>query len=212
MFETDSDGVPKDPSAYRSLAFWQSRYSLNEHHEWLALSEEQLRAHFSPLLHQGTRVLVLGCGTSSFSRSLHNMFNCDSILSVDFAPSAIEHMKRVEPGMQWAVMDVCRLDLPDHCQNVVVDKATLDAIFSDGGSPWSPSDLVNGEVGLAVREAWRVLKGGGWFVSVSLGQPHFRLPLFTGCAEWANVQSHPLGTFSHIYKLQKPLTLVRRDE
>lgn len=204
MFETDKDGIPKDPNAYRSQQFWESRYAAQEHHEWLRMTRQDINEHLCPLIQPRHRVLVLGCGTSDFSKTIQVECQC-LVTSVDYAESAIEHMQRVEPEMTWMVMDICDMrQIGDAVFDVVIDKATFDALFSDGSSPWDPSERVREDVRRAVQEAHRVLKPGGWLVSVSLGQPHFRLP-FLRCADlnWQSVLSMPLGTFSHIYKLQK---------
>lgn len=205
MFPVDKNGIPVDPNAYRSRDFWDTRYATGQHHDWLAVSKEDLAEHFKPFITEESRVLVLGCGTSPFSRDLLKILKPHSVESVDYAPSAITHMQETHPDMTWRVMDI--RDMQEYANgsfDCVVDKATLDAFFADGSSPWDPSDQVRSDVGMAIKECHRVLKPSGWFLSVSLGQPHFRLPYYTveGLV-WQQVDKKAFSTFSHIYCLRR---------
>ena len=87
--------------------------------------------------------------------------------------------------------------------DLVLDKATIDGVWSDGGCPWNPSDGVRADFAAILDEVYRILRkdersgsnrnsssgtvsnnsssGGGLgeFYSCLLGQPHHRLPLLS---------------------------------
>lgn len=202
MFELDRDGIPKDASAYRSKEFWEWRYAQGDHHDWLCSSTDSLSSCLSFLTPEST-VLVLGCGTSSFSQDLYETYKC-KVVNVDYASSAIEFMRKTYPHLISDVMDIRSLEFPDSQFDAVIDKATLDALWSDGGSPWDPSEVVISDVHRVISEVHRVLKPEGRFVSVSLGQPHFRLSYYQKMAPWSQVKpAVGLDTFSHLYQLTK---------
>lgn len=82
-------------------------------------------------------------------------------------------------------MDMRSLQFPTASFDVVLDKASLDAIWTDGGSVWTPSPAVTEDVTRTVDEILRVLRPGtGRFLSISFGQPHFRLPLLQRPGQW----------------------------
>lgn len=102
------------------------------------------------------------------------------IVNIDYSEPVIQHMQERTvhlPAMQWLTMDMRQLRFPDGSFTVVLDKGSMDAVWTDGGSVWDPSEAVRRDVAQTVEEILRVLVPGGRFVSISLGQPHFRRPL-----------------------------------
>ncbi|KAI8866017.1 S-adenosyl-L-methionine-dependent methyltransferase [Ramicandelaber brevisporus] len=76
--------------------------------------------------------------------------------------------------MAWHEMDIRDLKYPDEYFDVVIDKATMDALMCEKGDVWDPSPELCASVAGEVDEAYRVLKPGGHFIYATFGQPHFR--------------------------------------
>jgi ubiquinone/menaquinone biosynthesis C-methylase UbiE len=113
-----------------------------------------------------------------YSLGYHNQ------VSIDFSRVAIEAMKTKHQALNldWKVMDVRKLEMPDASFDVATDKGTLDAMLH--GSPWDPEDDVKANVKAYVDEVARVLKPGGrWFYITNL-QPHFLKPLLPRPNTW----------------------------
>lgn len=103
------------------------------------------------------------------------------------------------PKMSWITADFRDMStFPTGSFTVVLDKGSLDALWSDGGSQWSPSEAVLADIDAALKEVLRVVvKPAGRFVSISFGQPHFRVP-FMQRDGWKLVNQQVLGLY-YIY-------------
>lgn len=65
-----------------------------------------------------------------------------SITNIDYSSVCISTMSARHsdcPGMTWHEMDVRQLSFPDASFDVVLEKATLDAIMVDEKTPWEVS-------------------------------------------------------------------------
>ena len=81
--------------------------------------------------------------------------------------------------MKWLVADMRELaGLDDGSFDLVIDKAAVDALQCDEGSPWDPNPAVLEDVARTCEQVLRVLRPGGTFVSISFQQPHFRKRYF----------------------------------
>lgn len=100
-----------------------------------------VRKHVKP----GGRVLEAGCGLAHFTVAMNALGYAAE--GVDYAPQAIERVRRRFPGLPLAVADVRRLGVPDE---------TYDAVYS-------PGVVEHFEAGPEpiLRETFRVLKPGG---------------------------------------------------
>ena len=80
--------------------------------------------------------------------------------------------------------------------DVVLEKATLDALLAAERSQWRVSKTTSDLVDRTLCEVSRVLKPGGRFLSHTFAQAHFRLPFYArpeygwsvGCRELADAQ------------------------
>lgn len=129
------------------------------------------------------------------------------ILNVDYSEKVIEMMKErtrdTFPSLQWATMDFRSMsELGDSSFDVVLDKGSLDALWSDGGSQWDPSECVLADISAALNEVIRLLKPNGKFISITFGQPHFRLPHMKRPESWELISNEKLGLY-YIYIFQK---------
>lgn len=131
----------------------------------------------------------------------------EDIFNVDYSEKVIEVMrertKDTFPSLQWATMDFRSMpELKDSTFDVVLDKGSLDALWSDGGSQWDPSKSVLADINASLNEILRILKPKGKFVSITFGQPHFRLPHMKRPQSWELISNEKLGLY-YIYTFQK---------
>ena len=65
----------------------------------------------------------------------------ENIISTDISEVCIANQKRAFPHLTWQVADIMHLkDFNDDSFDVVIEKATLDALLVGEKSPWHPSD------------------------------------------------------------------------
>lgn len=129
------------------------------------------------------------------------------IFNVDYSEKVIEMMKErtkdTFPSLQWATMDFRDMsDLSDSSFDVILDKGSLDALWSDGGSQWDPSETVLADISASLNEVIRLLKSKGKFISITFGQPHFRLPHMQRPEFWELISNEKVGLY-YIYTFQK---------
>lgn len=129
------------------------------------------------------------------------------ILNVDYSEKVIEKMKErtqdTFPTLKWLTMDFRDMKILQDCTfNLVFDKGSLDALWSDGGSQWDPSETVLKDIHLSLDEVLRVLKPDGRFISITFGQPHFRLPHMERLGKWNLISNQRLGLY-YIYTFKK---------
>ncbi|XP_071062469.1 uncharacterized protein ece2a isoform X3 [Pseudochaenichthys georgianus] len=82
-----------------------------------------------------------GCGNSSMSGDMYSA-GYRSITNIDYSSVCISTMgARYShcPGMTWQQMDVRQLSFPEASFDVILEKATLDAIMVEEKSPWEVS-------------------------------------------------------------------------
>ncbi|CAG07695.1 unnamed protein product, partial [Tetraodon nigroviridis] len=82
-----------------------------------------------------------GCGNSSLSGDMSNAGN-QSITNIDYSSVCIATMRDRYghcPSMTWHQMDIRRLSFPDASFDVILEKATLDAIVVEEKSQWQIS-------------------------------------------------------------------------
>jgi EEF1A lysine methyltransferase 4 len=144
--QVDSEGrantIPANNATYSELTYWNDRFACEEAYEWL-LGYAELASILDKLpLGKQSRILSVGCGNSSLTIDMHNA-GYSSIVSTDFSEVVIAAMRSRHndlPGLTWEVMDMLNLTYPDSSFDVVLDKAAMDAIHTNEGSVWSPSD------------------------------------------------------------------------
>ncbi|KAG9160072.1 hypothetical protein Leryth_005802 [Lithospermum erythrorhizon] len=137
--------------------------------EWYA-EWEDLKSPLLPHLNSldgGSQILVPGCGNSRLSEYLYDE-GFKGITNIDFSKVAITGMLRknvrVRKEMKWRVMDMTHMQLDDESFDAVVDKGGLDALMEPGHGPKLGNQYLS--------EVKRVLKVGGKFICLTLGESH----------------------------------------
>lgn len=193
----------KDNSVYRLREYWDERFEEEEEYEWLA-SYKDVRSQIRSVIPSTSRVLVVGHGNSRLGIDLHED-GYRNVTNSDFSKVVIDKMKARYPQLLWIEADM--LSLSRCCDFVekfdyVLDKAAMDALVTDEGDPWNPSERTREEVGMVCREARSVLKEGGKLIQISFQQPHFRKALMSSEAILEEVRSVEvgLGYFFYVWK------------
>ena len=169
------DLLPKQFQQFQDRTYWDTffRERKQEAFEWYGTYEE-LRPFVAKTVEgskgkQRERMLVIGCGNSDFSTELYCKGGYHRVVNVDFSAPVIEEMQHKTqelcPEMEWKVMDVTTMSkaLGTASFDVVLDKGTLDAIFSTPESE-GPADLMLDEVGRVLSPIF------GRYMVVTLGQ------------------------------------------
>lgn len=132
--------LPDKNATYKLQEYWDKRYTKEDNFEWCKSYED-----FKELIHEHVgkrdRILMLGCGNSTLSEDMYND-GYRNIINIDFSPVVIENMKRkckdlVE--MEWMVMDITSMTFAASSFDVVIEKATLDALMVEEKNLWAPS-------------------------------------------------------------------------
>jgi len=132
--------------------YWDERYTKDpEPFDWY-----QRYSGVRDLINQYVKredvILMAGCGNS---RLTEDMFEdgYTTITNVDVSRVVIDQMLekyKDKPTLQWQQMNVCALDFPDETFDVVIAKATVDAVLCGEGSTANVAKLCS--------EVSRVLK------------------------------------------------------
>jgi SAM-dependent methyltransferase len=170
--EPKSKLLPSEIGDFRSKGFWQQFFEARggKAFEWYGAWVNFAPNFFALTPDTSARILVVGCGNSGMSAQLYAA-GYTNVTNVDFDAGVIEEMRRKHaekcPKMQWRVMDVTAMhDLGDGAFDVVLDKGTMDAMFTDASADVLAS--IDGMLG----EVRRLLAPGGLYLIVTLAQEH----------------------------------------
>ena len=114
---------------------------------------------------------MVGCGNSQLSEQMFQ----DRYQNTDISEVCIENQQKMLPYLTWKVADIKNLkDFEDGTFDIVIKKATLDALLVGEKSQWDPSEEAEEGIGNCLSEISRVLKPqNGRFLSITFAQPHF---------------------------------------
>ncbi|KAM8839308.1 EEF1A lysine methyltransferase 4 isoform 1-T2 [Synchiropus picturatus] len=188
------DSLPENNSRYKDVDYWDERYKTEVCYDWLgefSKFQHLLEKH----LKKEDSILILGCGNSSMSGDMYSA-GYQSITNIDYSSVCVSNMKdRYShcPGMSWLEMDIRQLSFHDAAFNVVIEKATLDAIMVDEKSPWEVSPQTSAFIHQALAEVSRCLKPGGLFISVTFAQPFFRKRLLARAEYHWSIKQYSYG-------------------
>lgn len=173
----------RENDKYGKKSYWDERFGEEQSFEWLmefAACKDQLLPHLLPT----DRILIVGCGNSSFSASLYDA-GYTNIVNIDYSCVVVDKMRSLNqtlrPNMTWLEMDMTKLSFIDGEFDVVIDKAAMDALVVSEGDVWNPNEGVVLQVDRMCHEVSRVLNSSrGLFLLISFSQPHFRTKYLMG--------------------------------
>ncbi|KAG7263960.1 hypothetical protein CRUP_024294 [Coryphaenoides rupestris] len=99
-------------------------------------------------------MLRLGCGNSAMSGEMYAA-GYRRITNIDYSSVCVDAMAARHahcPGMTWHQMDARQLHFPDAAFDVVLEKATLDAMMVDEKDPWKVSPKTAGLIQQVLKE------------------------------------------------------------
>lgn len=133
--------LPEKNSSYKLQEYWDRRFSKEDNFEWCRSYKDFKHLIFEHV-NRSDRILMLGCGNSSLSEDMYRD-GYKNIVNIDFSAVVIENMKRkckdlVE--MQWMVMDITNIAFTESSFEVIIEKATLDALMVEERDPWNPTE------------------------------------------------------------------------
>ena len=142
-----------------------------------------------------SRVLILGCGNSTFGADMLADGWTGGIVNVDFSPTVISQMQQLHADRVGKLDFICAdvteplAFLTSASFDLIVCKGTLDAVLCSAGNRASALNMV--------RECTRLLAPGhGIFFLVTAGNPDSRLEFLEYQNEltyfWRGVSVHPL--------------------
>lgn len=173
-------------TVFSKKEYWNERFTEEEAYDWLVKFDE-LSKHILCHLNRDDRILVIGCGNSSFSQELYDA-GFENVTNIDFSDVVIDKMRamhqEIRPKMQWICADMCNLvdtHFSPNSFDVIIDKATIDAIMVDEGDVWDP-DLAVIEKCDQMLQGFSILldSSKGKLISLSFAQPHFRTKYLHG--------------------------------
>ncbi|EGT51117.1 hypothetical protein CAEBREN_01789 [Caenorhabditis brenneri] len=182
---------------YARMDYWDKRFETEKNFEWLS-GLEAFQHIVTPLIPKSSSIAHIGCGSSQVSMQLWNL-GYKNITNVDYSKVLIENGRLEHPYMEWIADDITTLaNCESSSFDVVLEKATIEAILVTEKSAWEPSDSALQNLENIFSSICRVLKPNGIFISVSFTQPHFRVPALLREKNWS-VEMFEFGESFHYY-------------
>ena len=164
-------------SDYKLKSYWDNRFEAEDQYDWLVKFNE-IQPYIVPkMTSKEAKILIVGCGNSTFSADLYD-FGYKNITNIDFSEVCIARMQQkhttLRPEMTWVTMDMTELLFNDQEFDIVIDKASMDALLVDEGDVWDPEESTISLVDKMCAGISQVLKPGGLFLQITFAQTHFR--------------------------------------
>ncbi|VDK42297.1 unnamed protein product [Anisakis simplex] len=157
---------------YKKASYWNERFSNEETFEWIA-EWDQFAHLILPHLDANHRSVIIMHSTSFIFDFFGNIY-------------VVEINGRITMSMKWICDDIRTLSkLDDQTFDIVIEKATIEALTADEKSAWSYSNDALRDIDAVYNSVFRTLVNNGTFFSISFTQPHFRVPLIMKDRHWS---------------------------
>ena len=129
------DLLPKNHEQFRQTDYWDSFFKKRgrKAFEWYGEYAE-LCGVLHKYIKLKDQILMVGCGNSTLSADLFDVGYKD-LVSIDLSSVVVKQMKqqheKVRPELLFKEMDVTKMDFEEDRFSCVVDKGTLDAMFTN---------------------------------------------------------------------------------
>ncbi|OQV23980.1 Methyltransferase-like protein 13 [Hypsibius exemplaris] len=162
--------IPSDPKGFQDPKYWDTFFaSRSTAFEWYGNflgSADILCKYIKPK----DDIMVIGCGNSEMSAEMYYT-GLRKITNIDISQVVVDRMAKKYkddcPDMKFVKEDVMNMStIASESFSVVLDKATFDALVADGSAT---STEIAGKI---CCEVDRVLKLGGRYICITLGQRH----------------------------------------
>lgn len=161
-----------DSFDYSSPTYWDKRYAKQEGtFEWYGVKWPVLEKILQPYVQPESRLLHIGTGNSKLPEDMYHA-GFHNQVAADISETVITKMTaklgHLAPGLEFRVEDALRSSFEAESFDAVFEKGTLEALAADRDCGlFEPGcQMLAGEKG-CVLEAFRVLRPGGIFVSVT---------------------------------------------
>ena len=165
--------------------YWDERYKTRDaresHFDWLADSESTLE-HVLPFVRPNSRILDLGCGTSSFALNLQKSSAVAvEVVCLDYSYSAVKTMKSIHnhdrsksslSSVHFIQADATKTPFKAGTFDVILDKGTTDSVlkFEDRRKAHLMAQRLQ-------LEALRILSPLGVYLQITDEDPDLRTTL-----------------------------------
>lgn len=191
--------IKSENEQYASVDYWNERYTKEEMYDWLG-DYNVFKDLINKYVEKSAKILMVGCGNSQLSQQMYQD-GYQNIISTDISKVCIENQQKAFPHLTWQVADLMNLEnFQNETFDVVIEKATLDALLVSEKSPWQTSEEGQETIETCLSEISRVLNDKkGKFLSLTFAQPHFRKPLYAKPQFSWNVDYETFGSGFHYY-------------
>ena len=161
--------LPRSHTQFQLKSYWDNFFTKrNTPFEWYGQYTDLchiLHKYIKPT----SKTLVVGCGNSTLSEDMYDA-GIVEITNIDISEVVIKKMGarnfEKRPKMAFTQMDMLATSFTDGSFDCVLDKGTLDAIYSN------TDDVTVSKVSQMWGEVGRVLKTGGRYICITLAQEH----------------------------------------
>lgn len=138
----------------------------------------------------------LGNGNSNLPIELYTDAY-QNITSMDYAETSIEKLSlKSPPDIKYECADM-RFMKFDRTFDTIIEKSTLDVLFTKESSPWMVSKETESDVNKTLNAIKACLNKNGQFISITFAEPFFRKKYLVNF--WNNFTVEKFGNMFHYY-------------
>ncbi len=161
--------LPKSAEEFQLKQYWDKFFTKRSSaFEWYGEYTDLCHV-LHKYLKPTNKILVVGCGNSKLSEALYDV-GFHYIDNIDISDVVVRQMtarnKHKRPKMIFTKMDMLCMSYENSSYDCVIDKGTLDAIFSN------TTEETVAQVDTVFNEIERVLKTSGRYICITLAQEH----------------------------------------
>ncbi|XP_037042449.1 EEF1A lysine methyltransferase 4-like isoform X2 [Bradysia coprophila] len=189
------DYIPVENSDYHSVNYWNQRFAQEENYEWCG-GYSTFQTLFNQYVPKTDSILIVGNGNSNLPIELHTD-SYQNITSMDYAETSIEKLSlKSPPEIRYECADM-RFMKFDRTFDTIIEKSTLDVLFTKESSPWTVSKETESDVNNTLSAVKMCLNKDGQFISITFAEPFFRKKYLVNF--WNSLTVEKFGNMFHYY-------------